>query len=106
MVAPMQGKEFLLALHGGATKVIAVGATSPEQTFLNQGLLGALCIVMAGVILYLYRHNTTSAAAVAKACEDKLAAKDNEIKALYDKLLTETVPLLTRAVAALERKRV
>lgn len=79
---------------------------------LTQGVLGICVLVLGVVIRYVYKQGRDDVAAERArhatemaAKEAALAQRDAEIHALYEKVTTEIVPLMTRSIIALERKR-
>lgn len=62
-------------------------AASVESTFLSQGVLGALCLILIGALVYQYKVNQSERKA-SQAREDVLLAKINE---LQDKRITEAI---------------
>jgi hypothetical protein len=71
-----------------------VGATSPEAYLLGQGVLGVTVVVLGLTLAYVFR-----------AWQSAVREKDTEIRALHEKISGDVVPLLTRALIALERRR-
>lgn len=78
----------------------------------TQGVLGVCVLVLGIVVRYIYKQGRTDLEAERARHATDIAAKDAvlaqrdaEIHALYEKVTTEIVPLMTRSIIALERKR-
>lgn len=86
--------------------------TSPTGFLVGQGVLGICVLGLAAALRSIYKTSRDDLKdererhKVEIAAKDALiATKDNEIHALHEKATGEIVPLMTRAIIALERKR-